>query len=152
VKRVLALFLIIVISSCDSPPPSDEQLISLFKEKKVVFEQLRKMICADQYKYVYVGGSSKPTKIPQTKLDEYYGLLNSISAEAVIRGKGCNISIPMWSVGSGGVSKTKGFVQQPGIEGEYVSSLDDKHTKRKSKAFFYRKLDREWTLYYYDWL
>jgi len=152
-KKIFLPLILLFVAGCSDPePPTDAELIELYEKKKHIIKSLENMICRDKYQYINIGGFSIPKNIPKKRLKEYYELLNTISAQNIARGSSCNIAISMWSVGSGGVSKTKGYIKIPVLNGKIVSTLDDKHTKRKSQAFFYKQLNKDWYIYYYDWL
>lgn len=153
IKAILPLILLSTVGCGSDPePPSDAQLIRTYNEKKEIFYELRDMMCRDRLQSIYLGGFSKPKQVSEERSKSYIRLLKDIGGQKFSSDNDCNISISAWSVGSGGVSKTKGYTLRPRMKREIVNSLDDKHTKRKYEAFFHMKLEGEWYLYYYDWL
>ncbi|MEP1741148.1 MAG: hypothetical protein ABJI60_00070 [Kangiellaceae bacterium] len=143
-----------LIFGCNEKPPADLHLLNVYQKNKATFKILRDMMCGDRYKYIYSSDKSDPENIPELKLRTYLRLLKEVEGVLISKSDKCNISISTWEFGrkiSGGPSKSKGFIMNPDQwNAELVDSLDEQYKKRKSEAFFHRKIDNDWYLYYYD--
>ena len=149
----IASIVILFLFCCGNEEiPKDDNLISVYKNNRGIFEQIRSEMCRSRYYYIRENGTSDPEDIPKKELDKYYDLLERIGVKSVSKSTKCNVSFEVWSEGFVGTNKTKGFILNPSLEGLVVDNLDNKDLIRKKTAFYYKHIEGGWYLYFYYWV
>lgn len=149
--KCLIIVIIVMVSGCifkkPTPPPSDDELIKRFKDKREVFDQLIAAIYEDDYFIVsYDPKWSKPEDIPSDKRKQYYNLLKKINADQIIK-RGSFVEICVWAVGLGGEGDSKGYTYRPDSYNDVVGSLDN-FTSKGREEYLMRDIGEGWYLYY----
>ncbi len=153
-RLALALCLALVTVSCNQSrtPPTDAEMLTVFKEHKATFETLQSMICKDGYKTISMDPEwSKPANIPQGKKSSYYQLFRKIGVTQLQSYDGCRAQFSVWALGWAGDADYKNYRYRPEKPEKLVQSLDKLPLNNTDIAFFYRHIEGEWYLEYAHW-
>jgi hypothetical protein len=148
--RLLVLpALIALLTGCGhaASPPTDEALIAVFHEHRAQLDELRQMICADQYQQVALG-FSYPAAIPADRLGEYRHRLRAVGAESISMTENCGAEIFVWGYGRAGNADYKGYAFSSTTPQSVVSNLDTLVIPHYVTQVHYRKIEGSWYLYF----
>ena len=145
-----------ILSGCGGDPPTDEQMLSVFRENRDVFAELRESLCVDSDRRVVMMDPewSEPEVLPQDK-EQFYHLFQSINAKGVYYDGDCNMRIAVWSIGFGGDGDYKYYAHWPSgpreSEATERSSLDSIDRSALDIELFYRPIEENWYLAFAHW-
>ncbi|MEO3427806.1 hypothetical protein AAFN88_03045 [Pelagibius sp. CAU 1746] len=169
---VWILALAALLAGCDNTPPSDQQMIDLFKAQRSAFEEIRMRICEKTRRdglEADIGSAQEILRSQVVMMDpewsrpmvsdaergRYYALFEQIDAkgvQAVVDANNqCEVSIEYWSVGWAGDADYKKFVfGAPQHREQIVDSLDDAQMGTEI-VFYRRRLEAGWWLALQHW-
>lgn len=163
INRPLAapLFALLLLPGCGDllfPPPSDQELLRVFRDKQEVFNELVTRMCTGEAeKVVMMSPEWARPEIGEAEKQEFYRLFKEIGAKgaqaAPWQGE-CILRIPVWSVGLGGDGDYKGYNFGRGLHGDvtvWLESLDGVDRRSLEISFFAREIDEDWSLYFDHW-
>lgn len=161
-KTIIAVgaiaILAIVVHTIRSEPPDDAAMLATFTEKREIFETLKDRICALPHSQTVMMSPewSRP-EVDQATREGYHHLFAEIGArgiQSVRTEDGCGLTVDVWSVGIGGDGDYKGYDYRLRIhetDATWLDSLDAVDRASHEIAFYYRRIDDDWSLYFNHW-
>jgi hypothetical protein len=148
-RLVVLPALIALLTGCGhaTSPPTDEALIAIFHEHRARLDELRQMICADQYQKVSLE-FSYPATIPTDRLGEYRDMLRSVGAENISLTENCGAEIFVWGYGRAGNADYKGYAFSSTTPQGIAHNLDTLVIPHYVTQVHHRTIDGNWYLYF----
>ena len=155
-RLLVVVLMSVIVGGCSSKAPTDAEMLAVFQHRKIQFEQLRNLLCANNgRRVVMMEPEWSDPKVSEDEKAKLYRLYREIGAKGAYYDGDCSFRIAVWSVGLAGSGDYKYYSYRPSASSSHkasvLSTLDNLDPKSETVEFYLRPIEGDWYLAFDHW-